>query len=137
MNNATTIEPTAASPLPAGVLTGRNEPETDGAPVSKPPTDLPTTPQEDYAVQLTEEEWREQDRLMEEYADAIIRDSEEADEILPKLVWPAFILKATKKLHGADFIRKKGYNTVDADLVYGPGWLDVDDGGPEIKRRLL
>ena len=97
------------------------EPAMNGAP----------TPQEDYAVQLTDEEWHEQAKLDEEYVDAIVqRDRKKADEILPKLIWPAWMLKCMKKSMGANYIRKNGYNTIDADLVYGPGWLDEDDGGP-------
>ena len=33
-----------------------------------------------------------------------------------------------KKTFGADHVRKHGYNTEKADKVYGPGWLDHDDG---------
>ena len=97
-----------------------NEATMDGAP----------TPQEAYAVQLTDEEWHEQEELLYEYVCAITRDRKKADKIRPKLVWPAWMLKSIKRRMGANYIRKKGYNTVDADLVYGPGWLDEDDGGP-------
>ena len=126
MNNATMIEPATASPVPTGTLTGKDGPET-----GEPSMELPTTPQEAYAVQLTEEEWHEQDKLAEEHVEAIIRrDRKKADEVLPRIIFPSYLLKATKKLLGADYIRKKGYNTADADLVYGPDWLDEDDGGP-------
>ena len=105
----------------------------NGAPTGKPSTGkLAST---DLAVPLTEEEWAEQPKLFEEYSAAIARqDRKREAEILPKLIWPAWILKATKKLMGANYIRKKGYNTADADLVYGPGWLDEDDGGPTSRR---
>ena len=88
--------------------------------------DLPAT----YAVKMTVAEWSEQQKLMAEYIPAITRDRKKAAEIQRKLIFPSYILKAFKKLMGADYIRKEGYNTVDADLVYGPGWLDEDDGGP-------
>ena len=128
MNNATMIEPATATPLPTGTLTGKDGPETDGAPMGEPPKDESGAPT--YAVQMTDEEWEEQKALMSEYIPAITRDKERADELQRKIIFPSYILKALKKLHGADFILKEGYNTVDADLVYGPGWLDVDDGGP-------
>ena len=90
-----------------------------------------TTPKA-FAVEMTEEERQEQRNLRWEYLRAITRDRKKADEIQRKMIFPASILKTIKKLRGADHIRKKGYNTVDADLVYGPGWLDEDDGGPVI-----
>ena len=128
MNNAAMIEPATASPVPTGTLTGKDVPGTDGAPMGEPPKDESGAPT--YAVQMTDEEWEEQKALMSEYIPAITRDKERADELQRKIIFPSYILKALKKLHGADFILKEGYNTVDADLVYGPGWLDVDDGGP-------
>ena len=92
-------------------------------------TDVP----DDFAVQLTDEEWDEQRALRGELIKAIrMRDRKRADELRPKMIVPSYLLKALKRLRGADHIRKRGYNTVDADLVYGPGWLDEDDGGPEI-----
>ena len=128
MNNATMIEQATASPAPTKTLTGMDAPGTDGAPMGEPPKDESGAPT--YAVQMTDEEWEEQKALMSEYIPAITRDKERADELQRKIIFPSYILKALKKLHGADFILKEGYNTVDADLVYGPGWLDVDDGGP-------
>ena len=128
MNNATMIEPATASPAPTGTLTGMDVPGTDGAPMGEPPKDESGAPT--YAVQMTDEEWEEQKALMSEYIPAITRDKERADELQRKIIFPSFILKAIKRLMGADHIRDEGYNTVDADLVYGPGWLDEDDGGP-------
>ena len=129
MNNATMIEPATAGPAPTGTLTGMDVPGTDGAPMGEPPKDESGAPT--YAVQMTDEEWEEQQDFRGKYIRAIInRDRERADELQRKIIFPSYILKALKKLHGADFILKEGYNTVDADLVYGPGWLDVDDGGP-------
>ena len=109
------------------------------ATMTEPPiTKLPTgklAASTDLAVPLTEEEWDEQPKLFEEYSRAIAqRDRKRQAEILPKLIWPAWILKAEKRLMGANYIRKKGLNTADADLVYGPGWLDEDDGGPTSRR---
>ena len=130
MNNATMIEPATATPLPTETLTGKDGPETGDTPMGEPPKDESGAPT--YAVQMTDEEWEEQKALMSEYIPAITRDKERADELQRKIIFPSFILKALKRLRGADHIRKEGYNTVDADLVYGPGWLDVDDGGPLI-----
>ena len=87
---------------------------------------------DDFTVQLTDEEWGEQDRLLVEYLNAITgRDRKRADELRPQIVFASFHLKWLKKLMGASHIRKEGYNTIDADLAYGPDWLDEDDGGPE------
>jgi hypothetical protein len=36
---------------------------------------------------------------------------------------PASLMSCKVNL-GAEFIRQKGFNTVPADRVYGPGWLD-------------
>ena len=150
MNNATMIEPATASPVPtktltgmdvpetddgmagpasAGVMADRDVPETDGVPMGEPPKDESGAPT--YAVQMTDEEWEEQQDFRGKYIRAIInRDRERADELLRKIIFPSFILKGLKRLMGADHIREEGYNTVDADLVYGPGWLDEDDGDP-------
>ena len=136
MNEVTMTE--SATVNPAFMSKGR--PETDkpptgetpisgvpmnGAPMSKPPRPRA------LVVQLTEEEQQEQCRLLDEFGEAIVqRDRKREQEILPKIIWHAFILKNIKRLMGANHIRKEGYNTVDADLAYGPGWLDEDDGGP-------
>ena len=125
MSNLATNESSGVNHQSAGVVAGMGEPE-----AGAPETGWPKTPQAAYTVQLTEEEWHEQSRLMREYIPAITRDREKAAEILPKIVWPAFILKVLKKNMGANYIRKKGYNTIDADILYGLGWLDEDDGGP-------
>ena len=126
MSEAKLIGPARVKPALA-----RNETVSKLAPeFGEPATDRVTVPG-DYAVQLSEEEWDEQDRLFGEYALCIMQDKKKAAEILPKLIWPAWILQARKKSMGATYIREKGYNTMDADLVYGPGWLDEDDGGPD------
>ena len=125
MSEMATTESSRVNQHSAGVVAGMGEPE-----AGAPETGWPKTPQAAYAVQLTEEEWHEQTRLKMEYVTAITKDKKRAAEILPKIVWPAFILKVLKKDMGANYIRKEGYNTIDADLLYGPGWLDEEDGGP-------
>lgn len=37
---------------------------------------------------------------------------------------PAPSLAIIKNLQGADFIRSRGFKTKNADIAYGPGWLD-------------
>lgn len=37
---------------------------------------------------------------------------------------PAEVLRYLKRRHGADFIRRWGFSTQNADRVHGPGWLD-------------
>ena len=54
-------------------------------------------------------------------------DWEEVDKLVRKMQFPACHLMAGKKLFGADFIRKCGYDTTRADEVYGPGWLDREE----------
>ena len=107
----------------------------EGVSMDKPPLGEPPVNEageRTYAVQLTDEEWEEQRAFVSEYIPAITRDRKRAEDLQRKIIFPSFILKALKGLHGANFIRKEGYNTVDADLVYGPGWLDEDDDGPMI-----
>ena len=82
------------------------------------------------AVPLTVREWKEQQSLLAEYASCVTRDRKRAAEILPKIIWHAQLLKNIKRLCGADYIREEGLNTIDADTLYGPGWLDEYDGGP-------
>ena len=117
MSEATVNEATGLDPL---LATGGSEPEASES----------VAPPELYAVKMTTEEWAEQEALMGEYVGAITRDRERADELRKKIIFSSFILKGIKEIMGADHIREEGYNTVDADLVYGPGWLDEDDGGP-------
>ena len=109
VNEATVNEETGTNPLPA---TGGSEPEASESAV--PPV---------YAVKMTAEEHAEQDALQFEFMDAIrARDREKTDEIERRMIYPSFILKGIKRVMGADYIREVGLNTVDADLVYGPGW---------------
>ena len=130
MSEATMAEPATANPASAEIMTGSDAPETGGAPVNGAPAGESAAPPDLYAVKMTAEEWKRQQELMAEYVPAITRDRKRAAELRRQLIFPSFILKSTKKLMGAEYIRKKGYNTVDADLVYGSGWLDEDDGGP-------
>lgn len=37
---------------------------------------------------------------------------------------PAHFLQSLKRWNGADFIRELGFDTSEADEVYGPGWLE-------------
>ena len=75
----------------------------------------------------------EEDQAFMDYVYAIRRrDFEAADKLIPKMKFPACHLMAGKKLFGAEFIRKYGYNTEEADKKYGPGWLDRDDGPPAL-----
>ena len=54
-------------------------------------------------------------------------DDEAALEHIRKIRFTPGGLLTTKKLFGADYIRKKGYNTELADKFLGPDWLDRDD----------
>ena len=118
VNEVAVNETTGANPLPA---TGGSEPE---ASESAAPPGI-------YAVKMTAEEWAEQQALQFEFLAAIrARDEEKTDEIERRMIYPSFILKGIKEIRGANYIRRVGLNTTDADLVYGPGWLDEDDGIP-------
>ena len=84
-----------------------------------------------------DEEWEadewEQHLAFEGFLDAMDHGGlEEAKPFIRKIKFPACSLMATKKLFGADYIRKEGLNTEEADAKYGPGWLDEDHGEPEI-----
>ena len=140
MSEARLIDTTDGSPEPG--MTGKDEPGPQGA-VDKGAVDKERPMAEtaagepmvdpsltDLVVPLTVKEWEEQGRLLAEYAPCITRDRKRAAEILPKIIWPAQLLKNIKRLSGADYIREEGLNTIDADTLYGPGWLDEDDGGP-------
>ena len=72
--------------------------------------------------------------LVNSWLDALERgDREEAKRIFRKVPLEASTLMAGKKLFGADYIRKRGYNTEKADAKYGSDWLEKDDGPPEIE----
>ena len=78
-----------------------------------------------------EPDWEEQHKIRQQWLAALGRgDQEEADNLYRQLRPSAEGLMAKKKLFGADYIRRKGFNTVNADKKYGPGWLDKDHGPP-------
>ena len=64
-------------------------------------------------------------------------DLEEADRLFRKIPFDAPTLMAFKKLYGAGYIRRKGFNTEKADARYGADWLDKDTGPPIIKRKMF
>ena len=79
-------------------------------------------------IYLTDEELAEDRKLTWDFLDARRRgDWEEVDRLVRKMQFPACCLMAGKKLFGADFIRKRGYDTTLADKAYGPGWLDREE----------
>ena len=82
------------------------------------------------SVELTDEERDEQSKVRDELIRATGVDEEKARELRKQMIFPAHMLRMFKELMGAGFIREQGYDTRDADLVFGPGWLDEDDGGP-------
>ena len=80
------------------------------------------------AVGQASQQEEDQMDLIAEMIDALGRkDRKKAAELRPKIKFTAESLMAGKKLFGADFIRKRGYNTENADAKYGPGWLDSED----------
>ena len=135
MSEARLIDSTGVSPEPGN--SSRGEPGLHGV-VDKRMHKAETAAGEPMAdpnltglaVPLTVREWEEQKHLFLEYIPCITRDRKRAAEILPKIIWPAQLMKNLKRLCGADLILEEGYNTIDADTLYGPGWLDEDDGGP-------
>ena len=138
MIEATIAESTSVNPAPSGYKTAIGKPEMRelekcGAEMADRTGDEPTISGWLVSVLLTQAEWDEQARLFIEYSHCQRQDMKRAAEYHPKIIWPAWLLKADKHLMGANHIRKKGYNTMDADLTYGPGWLDEDDGGPICK----
>jgi hypothetical protein len=79
---------------------------------------------------LTEEEIRECPNdnlryLSEALAANIADDMDTSWQWLALADLPAYSLMSCKKTLGADFVREKGFNTAEADAVYGPGWLDA------------
>ena len=82
-----------------------------------------------------DEEYYEQHAIWLDWIAALDRgDREEAKRLRSKLKPMAQGLMAGKKLFGADFIRREGYNTENADKKYGPDWLEKDDGPPILSR---
>lgn len=65
--------------------------------------------------------------LLKKLADAEARADEAAeDEIWRQIVIPAESLLATKLSFGADWIRREGLNTSEAERKWGKDWLDRD-----------
>ena len=79
-------------------------------------------------VVLTEEQIRslpEQLQVAYRIVEALDRDDEdEALEWQKKLSPPAEVLLAAKEAAGAEWVKKQGYITREADEMYGAGWLD-------------
>ena len=79
-------------------------------------------------VELTQEETNERIDQVAEFTKALNNgDEEAAADLRTKIKWPAWSLMSGKKVLGADYIRKKGYNTELADRKFGTGWLDRED----------
>ena len=73
----------------------------------------------------TPEESLRQCEYMRKQREAFDRGDAEAIAKYDRLIKLApSSLMSMKKLCGADYIRKKGFNTEYADAQYGPGWLD-------------
>ena len=51
-------------------------------------------------------------------------DEAEYGRLYSELEVPAHALMASKKVMGADWIRSRNLNTRQAELKYGPNWLD-------------
>ena len=82
-----------------------------------------------------DDEYYEQHRIRQQWLAALDRgDKKEAKRIFRKLKHSAESLMAGKKLFGADYIRREGLITENADKKYGPGWLNKDDGIPFMDR---
>ncbi|NMM43614.1 hypothetical protein HH303_03935 [Rhodospirillaceae bacterium KN72] len=74
---------------------------------------------------ISEEERKKRQALSRALNDAFARgDMETYDALMREIEAPAEALMAAKKSMGADWVRKKGFNTKRADEKYGPGWLD-------------
>ena len=70
-------------------------------------------------------EWDENERALEVYRQAEDSGDEElAKELFAKIPFDVETLQSMKRLHGADWLRKKGINTSRADKRLGRDWLD-------------
>jgi hypothetical protein len=47
----------------------------------------------------------------------------EAHALLTKVPLPAYLAKTAKKVFGADFLIKAGYNLSEAEAEFGQNWL--------------
>lgn len=66
---------------------------------------------------------------LDRYFEAADRGDEAAElYYFKQLIIPADALLAVKETRGADWIRRQGIRTDDADRMFGPDWLDRDVG---------
>lgn len=80
------------------------------------------------AVMKVEQSFLDKMQAIGDYLDALKQGDEEAkSRILPAIPIHPEGLQVLKELFGADYIRRRGYNTELADAKYGPDWLDKDD----------
>lgn len=69
------------------------------------------------------------DEILDRLFEARARGDEAAEtRCFQQLIFPADALLAVKETRGADWVRRQGIRTDDADRVFGPGWLDRDVG---------
>ena len=54
-------------------------------------------------------------------------DWDEELRLMTKVVLPAGACLTLKANLGADVVRERGYNVSEAELKFGPQWLDKDD----------
>ena len=52
-------------------------------------------------------------------------DKEGASRLMKTIPMPPYLAKVNKKFMGADFLINEGYNLVEAETEFGPGWLDT------------
>jgi hypothetical protein len=50
--------------------------------------------------------------------------TEEYERTMKSMPMPPFLAKFAKDYLGADFLTEGGWNLAEADLEYGPGWLN-------------
>jgi hypothetical protein len=48
---------------------------------------------------------------------------EEAHALFATIPLQPYLAKVAKKLHGADYLIKAGYNLSEAEAAFGPDWL--------------
>lgn len=69
-----------------------------------------------------------QKKTVDAVVDALLAKDEEAmKENLGDSPFPPQMLIAIRDSVGADFIREEGFDTIYADLLFGPGWLDEEE----------
>ena len=86
---------------------------------------------------LTDDEWAEQSKVRSEILKAHkANDQLRLAELDCDFIRPYYSLKLTKLQFGADYIRKKGYDTRDADIAYGVDWLDEAEATISFEQKL-